>query len=34
MGLDRACIEFQTFYFPHVYVTPPNVLALMARTLV
>ena len=24
MGLDRAPIEFQTFYFSHVCVTPPN----------
>ena len=25
MGLDRAPIEFQTFYFSHVLVVPPNV---------
>ena len=24
MGLDRAPIEFQTFYFSHVLVVPPN----------
>ena len=24
MGLDRAPIEFQTFYFSHVCVTPPT----------
>ena len=24
MGLDRAPIEFQPFYFSHVCVTPPN----------
>ena len=24
MGLDRAPIEFQTFYFSHVCVTPPS----------
>ena len=26
MGLDRAPIEFQTFYFPHVLVVPPIVM--------
>ena len=25
MGLDRAPIEFKTFYFSHVLVVPPNV---------
>ena len=25
MGLDRASIEFQNFYFSHVCVTPPIV---------
>ena len=25
MGLDRAPIEFQTFYFFHVWLVPPNV---------
>ena len=25
LGLDRAPIEFQTFYFPHVLVVPPNI---------
>ena len=25
MGLDRAPIEFQTFYFSHVLVVPPTV---------
>ena len=25
MGLDRAPIEFQTFYFSHVLVVPPSV---------
>ena len=25
MGLDRAPIEFQTFYFSHVWLVPPNV---------
>ena len=25
MGLDRAPIEFQTFYFSHVLVVPPNI---------
>ena len=25
MGLDRAPIEFQTFYFSHVLLVPPNV---------
>ena len=24
MGLDRAPIEFQTFYFSHVLVVPPS----------
>ena len=24
MGLDRAPIEFQTFYFFHVWLDPPN----------
>ena len=24
MGLDRAPIEFQTFYFSHVWLVPPN----------
>ena len=24
MGLDRAPIEFQTFYFSHVLVVPPT----------
>ena len=24
MVLDRATIEFQTVYFPHVLVVPPN----------
>ena len=24
MGLDKAPIEFQTFYFSHVLVVPPN----------
>ena len=24
MGLDRGPIEFQTFYFSHVLVVPPN----------
>ena len=24
MGLDRASIEFQTFYFSHVLVNPPS----------
>ena len=24
MGLDRAPIEFQTFYFSHVWLDPPN----------
>ena len=26
MGLDRATIEFQTFYFPHVLGVPPIVM--------
>ena len=26
MGLDRAPIEFQTFYFFHVWLDPPNVI--------
>ena len=26
MGLDRAPIEFQTFYFFHVWLDPPNAL--------
>ena len=25
MGLDRAPIEFQTFYFFHVWLDPPNI---------
>ena len=24
MGLDRAPIEFQTFYFSHVWLVPPS----------
>ena len=28
MGLDRAPIEFQTFYFSHVGVTPPKLVKL------
>ena len=29
MGLDRAPIEFQTFYFSHVWLVPPNVTLLL-----
>ena len=28
MGLDRAPIEFQTFYFSHAAVTPPKLVKL------
>ena len=31
MGLDRAPIEFQTFYFSHVLVVPPNVWCLSSH---
>ena len=29
MGLDRAPVEFQTFYFSHVLVVPPNPIVLI-----
>ena len=31
MGLGRAPIEFQTFYFSHVLVVPPNVWCLSSH---